>query len=159
MFAVTAITGKVGGAVARHLLAAGKKVRAVVRDEAIGAPWAALGCDVAVADVSDAGPLAAAFSGADGVFILLPPLFDPEPGFPEVKTAIGVIREALVRTAPPRVVVLSTIGADADRPNLLNALRFSNRRSPICRCRSLSCALHGSWRMPNGTSARRASRG
>jgi NAD(P)H dehydrogenase (quinone) len=124
MFAITAITGKVGGAVARHLLAAGKKVRAVVRDETKGGTWAALGCDVAVADVADAGPLAAAFAGTDGVFILLPPIFDPKPGFPEAKAAIAVIKEALVRAAPPKVVVLSTIGADADRPNLLNALRL-----------------------------------
>jgi hypothetical protein len=33
MFAVTGITGNVGGAVANSLLAAGRKVRAVVRDE------------------------------------------------------------------------------------------------------------------------------
>jgi nucleoside-diphosphate-sugar epimerase len=32
MFLVTGITGKVGGATATHLLARGKKVRALVRD-------------------------------------------------------------------------------------------------------------------------------
>ena len=32
MFLVTGITGKVGGAAATHLLAQGKKVRALVRD-------------------------------------------------------------------------------------------------------------------------------
>ena len=36
MFAVTGITGKVGGTVAQTLLATGKKVRAVVRDGAPG---------------------------------------------------------------------------------------------------------------------------
>jgi uncharacterized protein YbjT (DUF2867 family) len=124
MFAVTAITGKVGGAVARSLLAAGERVRAVVRDEAKGTAWATLGCEVAVADLSDAPRLAAAFAGAEGVFVLLPPMFDPQPDFSEVKAAISVIHEGLVRSAPPKVVVLSTIGADADRPNLLNALRY-----------------------------------
>ncbi|MDB5366568.1 MAG: putative NmrA-like family protein, partial [Rhodospirillales bacterium] len=48
MFAVLGITGQVGGAVARALLANGQKVRAVVRDAAKGAPWAAQGCEVAV---------------------------------------------------------------------------------------------------------------
>ncbi|MDB5704950.1 MAG: NmrA family protein [Sphingomonas bacterium] len=124
MFAITAITGKVGGAVARTLLDAGRQVRAVVRDAAKGAPWAALGCEVAIADLSDAAPLAAAFAGTEGVFVLLPPVFDPAPGFPDATAHIAVIREALVRAAPPRVVVLSTIGADSDRPNLLNALRL-----------------------------------
>jgi NAD(P)H dehydrogenase (quinone) len=124
MFAVTAITGKVGGAVADALLAAGRQVRAVVRDDAKAAPWRARGCEAAVADVSDAGRLAAALGGTEGVFILLPPVFDPEPDFRDVKANIAVIREALVRARPPKAVVLSTIGADAARPNLLNALGF-----------------------------------
>ena len=49
MYAVTGITGKVGGAVASALLEAGLSVRAVVRDEEKGKPWAAKGCVVAVA--------------------------------------------------------------------------------------------------------------
>jgi uncharacterized protein YbjT (DUF2867 family) len=40
MYAVTGITGKVGGTVAQTLFASGKKVRAVVRDEGKGKPWA-----------------------------------------------------------------------------------------------------------------------
>ena len=54
MYAVTGITGKVGGTVAQTLLAAGKKVRAVVRDEAKGRPWADKGCEVAIASIGDA---------------------------------------------------------------------------------------------------------
>jgi uncharacterized protein YbjT (DUF2867 family) len=38
MFAVLGVTGRVGGAVARSLLAGGESVRAVVRDEAKGRP-------------------------------------------------------------------------------------------------------------------------
>jgi len=38
MYAVTGITGKVGGSVARHLLNAGLSVRAVVRDTLKKAP-------------------------------------------------------------------------------------------------------------------------
>ncbi|RUU54044.1 NmrA family NAD(P)-binding protein [Mesorhizobium sp. M2C.T.Ca.TU.002.02.1.1] len=124
MFAVTAITGRVGGAVAETLLKSGHKVRAVVRDEAKGAPWLARGCEIAVADLGDAGPLAAALSGVEGAFILLPPVYDAEPGFPDMLPRIAVIREALHRALPPKVVVLSTIGADVAAPNLLNVLRL-----------------------------------
>src|ERR1700736_5207524 len=53
MFVVTGITGKVGAAVARGLLAADQPVRAVVRDRSRSTPWAQLGCDIAVADLSD----------------------------------------------------------------------------------------------------------
>ena len=53
---------------------------------------------------------------------MLPPVFDPEDGFPEAKTAIAALTESLKRAAPPKVVCLSTIGADAKQPNLLNQL-------------------------------------
>ncbi|MEI9403846.1 NmrA family NAD(P)-binding protein [Mesorhizobium argentiipisi] len=124
MFAVTAITGRVGGAVAETLLKSGHKIRAVLRDQAKAAPWFARGCEIAVADLGDAGPLAAALSGLEGAFILLPPVYDAESGFPDVLPKIAVIREALHRALPPKVVVLSTIGADAAEPNLLNVLRL-----------------------------------
>ena len=63
MYAVTGITGKVGGAVARELLAAGRKVRAVVRDVARADTWASRGCELATAQMEDAATLAAAFEG------------------------------------------------------------------------------------------------
>jgi uncharacterized protein YbjT (DUF2867 family) len=122
MFALTGITGKVGTAVAHSLLSADQSVRAVVRDRSKGAPWARLGCDIAVADVSDTEALATAFEGTVGVFALLPPVFDPVPGFPEAKGFIRSLHVALARAKPEKVVALSTIGADAPQPNLLNVL-------------------------------------
>ena len=68
MYAVTGITGKVGAAVARSLLAAGQPVRAVIRDQSKSAAWAKLGCDIALADVGDTGALTTAFEGTAGVF-------------------------------------------------------------------------------------------
>ena len=122
MYAVTGITGKVGGAVAQSLLAADQAVRAVVRDRGRGAAWADLGCDIAVADHSDVAALVQAFKGTDGVFVMLPPVFDPAPGFPEARGFIESMRKALAEAKPKKVVALSTIGADVPQPNLLNAL-------------------------------------
>ena len=122
MDAITGITGKVGGHVARTLLSAGHSVRAVVRDPAKGAVWQGRGCDVAVADMNDVAALTAAFTGARGVFVLLPPTFDPSPGFPEARTTVAAIRRALDVARPERVVCLSTIGAQATRTNLLTQL-------------------------------------
>ena len=122
MYAVTGITGKVGAAVARSLLSADQPVRAVVRDRSKGAAWADLGCDIAVADFTDAGALAKAFEGMEGVFAMLPPVFDPAPGFPEARNFIASMYTALAAAKPKKVVALSTIGADAPNPNLLNAL-------------------------------------
>lgn len=119
MFAITGITGKVGSALANALLDAGLPVRAVVRDAARAARWAERGCEIAVAEMEDAAALAAAFHGAQGVFILPPSDFDPEPGYPEARRVIEAVRKALDAARPDRVVCLSTIGADADQDNLL----------------------------------------
>jgi NAD(P)H dehydrogenase (quinone) len=122
MFAVTGITGRVGAAVARGLLAADQPVRAVIRDRSKSAPWARLGCDIAIAELEDTGALTTAFEGTAGVFAMLPSVFDPPPGFPETVRRISSLNAALANAKAARVVVLSTIGADAPRPNLLNAL-------------------------------------
>src|SRR4051812_1628411 len=118
-YAIMGITGQVGGAVARNLLAARQPVRAVLRDAGKGEAWAKLGCEVALADVRDEAALTAAFTGATGVFVLMPPSFDPAPDFPEDRAAIAAVRSALETTRPAKVVCLSTIGAQATQPNLL----------------------------------------
>jgi NAD(P)H dehydrogenase (quinone) len=122
MFAVTGITGQVGAAVARGLLAADQPVRAVIRDRSKSVPWARLGCDIAIAELEDTGALTTAFEGTAGVFAMLPPVFDPAPGFPEATRLISLLSAALARAKPAKVVVLSTIGADSPHPNLLNVL-------------------------------------
>ena len=81
MFAITGITGNVGGNVARNLLAAGRPVRAVMRDVRKGDGWAERGCELATADILDVSALASAFEGTEGVFVLVPPNFDPAPSF------------------------------------------------------------------------------
>lgn len=122
MYAITGITGQVGGAVARTLLAAGHPVRAVLRDRMKAAAWAAKGCDVALADMTDLPALTAAFRDTAGVFILLPPVFDPQPGFPEARQLIDTVQRALAAARPRKVVCLSTIGAQAKQQNLLSQL-------------------------------------
>jgi NAD(P)H dehydrogenase (quinone) len=120
MFAVTGITGNVGGEVARGLLSARKPVRAIVRDIRKAAAWAERGCEVAVADIGDTAALVDAFTGVEGVFVLVPPNFDPAPGFPEAQATAARLRAALERARPERVVYLSTIGAQAAQSNLLS---------------------------------------
>src|SRR5882757_10834023 len=106
MYAITGITGKVGGEVARTLSKAGCALRAVVRDPSKGAIWADLGCDVAVSDMNDVVALTGAFSGARGVFVLLPPIFDPSPDFPETRSRVAALRQASEDAGPERVVCI-----------------------------------------------------
>lgn len=122
MYAITGITGQVGGAVAGTLLAEGATVRAVARDAVKAASWAARGCELAIAEMSDFASLTRAFAGADGVFVLIPPIFDPSPDFTEARAIVAAVRDALAETRPSRVVCLSTVGAQEIQPNLLNQL-------------------------------------
>jgi uncharacterized protein YbjT (DUF2867 family) len=122
MFAITGITGKVGGGVAEALLKSGRAVRAVVRDPNKGKGWADRGCQVAVASMDDAAALTTAFADCQGVFVLLPPVFDPLPDFAESRAAIAALRKALDAARPRRIVCLSTIGAGATELNLLTQL-------------------------------------
>ena len=150
MFAVTGITGKVGAAVARCLLSADQPVRAIVRDESKGAPWARLGCEVAVAESSDAEALTAALAGTTGVFAMLPPVFDPTPGFPEAMRFINPLVAALAHAQPARVVALSSVGADAPQPNLLNVLgrmesAFGSLLMPVAFLRAAWFMENAAW--------------
>jgi uncharacterized protein YbjT (DUF2867 family) len=124
MFSIIGITGRVGGGAAGLLLGMGKQVRAVVRDEARGHVWASNGASVAVADITDGDSLGRAIAGSEAVFVMLPPLFDPSPGFPEAKRQIDSLSAALRQSEAKRIVALSTIGAHVTRPNLLNSLHM-----------------------------------
>jgi uncharacterized protein YbjT (DUF2867 family) len=120
MHAITGITGQLGGAAARILLAAGQPVRAVLRDESKDAEWVEAGCKIAVAEMEDAPALARVVEGASAVCVLPPPCFDPEAGFPEARAVISAVEQALKAAPPERVVCVSTVGAQAGQPNLLS---------------------------------------
>jgi uncharacterized protein YbjT (DUF2867 family) len=120
MIAVTGITGKVGSRVARGLLAQGQTVRAVVRSRAKGDEWAALGCEVSVASIDDAAAMTDEFRGVDGVFLMTPPNYDPEPGFPDTQRNAAAHRAAIEASSPAKIVFLSTVGAQVTELNLLN---------------------------------------
>jgi NAD(P)H dehydrogenase (quinone) len=150
MYAVTGITGQVGSAVGRTLLAANKDVRAILRDPAKGDTWSELGCEVALADMTDGRALAQAFAGTDGVFILLPPAFDPMPGFPNLHAILGALASALDASRPTKVVALSTIGAQTKKPNLLTQLTimeasFSSLPLPVAFLRPAWFIENSKW--------------
>jgi NAD(P)H dehydrogenase (quinone) len=147
MFAITGVTGKVGGAVARNLLAQGHKVRAVVRDAEKGRSWSAQGCDIAIASVEDTTGLTKAFHGVQGVFLMTPPNYDPEPGFPETHKAAKALRQAIETSRPGKVVFLSTVGAHVAEHNLLNNSKITEE---MLRTTSIPIALlRAAWFMEN----------
>lgn len=112
MFLVMGITGRVGGATAQHLLAQGKKVRALVRNREQTANWADQGVELVDGDWNDATAVERALEGVEGAFVMLPAVWARSPDFGEAKSVIANYVEALARVVPPRVVVLSSMGAN-----------------------------------------------
>ena len=112
MFLVMGITGQVGGATARHLLAQGRTVRALVRNREKATKWADQGVELVDGDWNDAAAVERALERVEGAFVMLPAVWAPSPDFREAKSVIANYVEALTRAAPPRVVVLSSMGAN-----------------------------------------------
>src|SRR3979411_896064 len=110
MYLVMGITGKVGGATARHLLKQGKQVRALVRDREKAAQWADQGVGWVEGDWNDSTGIAAALKGVEGAFVMLPGVWAPSPDYREAKGVIANYIEALTKAAPPREVALSSVG-------------------------------------------------
>ncbi len=111
MYLVMGITGKVGGATARHLLKRRKQVRALVRDREKAANWADQGVELVDGDWNDAAAIATALKGVEGAFVMLPAVWAPSPDYREAKGVIANYVEALTNVMSPRVVALSSTGA------------------------------------------------
>lgn len=99
MYAITGVTGHVGGAAARALR--GHPIRTVGRNPAAN--------DV-VADLADAEALTSAFKGCDGAFVLLPTI----PPFTDAahRHVADAVAAAVRASGLPHVVLLSSWGAD-----------------------------------------------
>ena len=112
MFLVMGITGKVGGATAEHLLAHGKEVRALVRNREKASSWANQGVELVDGDWNDSAAIERALEGVEGAFVMLPAVWAPAADYKEAKGVIANYVEALTKAAPPRVVALSSMGAN-----------------------------------------------
>jgi len=148
MYAIMGITGQVGSATARHLLRNGQRIRAIVRDRAKAAAWAARGAEVAIADWADAAALTDAFSGVEGVFAMLPANFAPSPDFAEPRALVQTLTAALRQAQPPKVVALSSIGAQHDR-NLGLITQLHLLESALDTLRMPRAHVRAAWVMEN----------
>jgi hypothetical protein len=103
------ITGQVGGATARTLLASGQTIRAIVRNAARAQSRENSEVELALADARDAQALRTAFMGVEGVFVMIPLNFAPEPAFPGTRAIVAALRQALDAARSAKAVYLSSI--------------------------------------------------
>lgn len=110
MFVVMGATGNTGRAAAAELQRRGVTVRALTRDPDRVNDWLD-GVELIRADPSDADSLAAAFSGAHGVYAMIPPHLQAQDVVGEGLAAARAIAEAVRRSEVAQVVALSSGGA------------------------------------------------
>jgi len=112
MYVVLGASGNTGHVVARNLLASGKKVRVVGRNAAHLQPFAALGAEMFVADVTDPAAVSQAFQQADSAYVMIPPNLTSS-DFRAYQERTGDAIAAAVRNAKvANIVSLSSVGAD-----------------------------------------------
>lgn len=112
MYAITGASGNTGGVVAERLLAHGEKVRVIGRNAGHLERFTSRGAEAFVADATDAAALGKAFAGASAVYAMVPPNI-AAPDVPAYQGKVAnALTAALAAAAVPKVVVLSSYGAD-----------------------------------------------
>jgi uncharacterized protein YbjT (DUF2867 family) len=104
--------GNVGRYLTQKLVAASHQVTVISSNADRQAAIEALGAKAAIGSVSDAGFLKTALAGADAVFALTPPNMGGSNIIANIVNAGKAFATAIRETGIPRVVMLSSIGAD-----------------------------------------------
>ncbi len=112
MYVITGATGNTGSVVARNLLAQGQKVRAIGRSADRLGPLTAEGAEPFVCDLTDTTALVKAFSGARGVYAMIPPSMTSNDYRADQAKVADAIAHAIEQTQVKHAVSLSSVGAD-----------------------------------------------
>jgi len=60
----------------------------------------------------DPAAMTLALDGVEGAYLMMPPIQTPSPDFREAKAVIASYKEALAKSAPPKLVALSSMGSE-----------------------------------------------
>jgi NAD(P)H dehydrogenase (quinone) len=112
VFVIFGANGRAGAVTARRLRKKGRAVVAVVRDRAKGRDLAALGCEIAIADLRDADAVTAALESATAVQVICPVYPRSEQATAEMTAVVDAVSTALGRARVPRIVAVSDYGAE-----------------------------------------------
>jgi len=113
-YAICGVSGRTGAAAAGELLRSGHRVRVVVRDAAQGRPWAERGAEIAVADLTDLASMTRALKQVQAAYVVSPQQYKREDLFQWAELIAGTTARAAVAAEVPRLVALSSVGADCE---------------------------------------------
>lgn len=113
-FVVFGVTGRTGAAAADALLRSGRPLRVVVRDPARGRHWAERGAEVVIAELTDLASMTKALGRVQGAYVICPQHYDRDDLFERADLIAATMARAVVAAGVPRLVALSSVGADRD---------------------------------------------
>ncbi|WP_345951573.1 NAD(P)H-binding protein [Mucilaginibacter sp. PAMB04274] len=109
----TGSLGNVAQPLVRKLIAAGHEVTVISTKDDRTSEIEALGAKAAVGSISDETFLTEAFKGADAVYTMMPPSMGPGNMIENIAKAGQAYANAIKAAGVTRVVMLSSVGADA----------------------------------------------
>jgi uncharacterized protein YbjT (DUF2867 family) len=111
----TGSLGNVGKPLVKLLIAAGHDVTVITANAERKAVIEALGAVAAIGSVNDANFLRQAFTGADAVYTMTPPAMGSSNIIENIANVGEAYAQAINKSGVKRVVMLSSIGADASQ--------------------------------------------
>ncbi|HEU4415850.1 MAG TPA: NmrA family NAD(P)-binding protein [Candidatus Angelobacter sp.] len=112
MYVVTGATGNTGHVVASQLLDQQKSVRVIGRSRDRLQALVDRGAEAFVADLTDQAALTKAFTGAEGVYAMIPPSMTSQDFRRDQRRVSDAIAGALEQAGVKHAVILSSVGAD-----------------------------------------------
>jgi uncharacterized protein YbjT (DUF2867 family) len=114
---ITGSLGNVGKPLTKQLVAAGHQVTVISHSNDRRADIEALGAKAAIGSIKDAAFLTKAFTGADAVYVMTPPIAVPN-NIVEATIDTGKAMATAIKNAQvPRAVMQSSMGADVAEGN------------------------------------------
>lgn len=129
MIVITAATGRIGSKTAAILLATGKKVKLITRNPQKLEKLKKQGALVTEGDMMDASFLTVAFTGAEAVFLIIPPSSNAS-DIDEYQDIAGEAQiEAVINAGVKNIVFISSLGIEASgNGSLVNGLAKQEQR-------------------------------
>jgi uncharacterized protein YbjT (DUF2867 family) len=112
MYVATGATGDTGSVVAKELLARGQKVRVIGRTADRLQRLAKLGAEPFASDLTDADALARSLTGAQAVYVMVPPDVRSEDVLAYSQRVSDTLVSAIEKAGIKHAATLSSIGAD-----------------------------------------------
>ena len=112
MYAILGASGNTGKVVAEKLLANGKKVRVIGRNPKNLEGLVHEGAESFIADATDAAALTQAFTGAQAVYLMIPPDISNPNVLEHAERVSNATVEAVQKAGVGFAVALSSVGAD-----------------------------------------------